>query len=83
MRRTRMNTASCCHSRLVPVAPFQSKMRNGMEEVAGSIPTRSTMFSITYSIPIGPVITILSQKLACKGVFGLEQSLQNHGKEST
>ena len=42
MRRTRMNTAPRYHSRFLPVAPLQSKMRNGMEEVVGSIPTRST-----------------------------------------
>jgi hypothetical protein len=47
MRRTCMNTASRCHSRFAPVAPFHSKMRNGLEQVAGSIPTRSTIFSIT------------------------------------
>ena len=40
MRRTRMNTAPRYHSRFLPVAPLQSKMRNGMEEVVGSIPAR-------------------------------------------
>ena len=37
-----MNTAPQCLSRFVYVAPLQSQMRNGMEEVVGSIPTRST-----------------------------------------
>jgi hypothetical protein len=37
-----MNTAPHSHSLLAGVAPLQSKMRNGMEEVVGSIPTRST-----------------------------------------
>ena len=46
--QTRMNTAPQYHSRFFRVAPFQSKMRNGMEEVVGSIPTRSTIFPITY-----------------------------------
>src|SRR5271168_874846 len=42
MRQTRMNTAPQTHSSFFCVAPVQSKMRNGMEEVVGSIPTRST-----------------------------------------
>ena len=37
-----MNTAPQYLSRFLCVAPLQSKMRNGMEEVVGSIPTRST-----------------------------------------
>jgi hypothetical protein len=44
MLRTRMNTAPFYHSRSAGVARLQSKMRNGMEEVVGSIPTRSTKF---------------------------------------
>jgi hypothetical protein len=44
MRRTRMDTAPRYHSRFFYVARLQSKMRNGMEEVVGSIPTRSTKF---------------------------------------
>jgi hypothetical protein len=42
MRRTRMNTAPRYHSSCALVARRHSKMRNGMEEVVGSIPTRST-----------------------------------------
>jgi hypothetical protein len=42
--QTRMNTAPQYHSRFSRVAPLQSKMRNGKEEVVGSIPTRSTKF---------------------------------------
>jgi len=42
MRRTRMHAALVCHSHSAVVVPLQSKMRNGMEEVVGSIPTRST-----------------------------------------
>ena len=42
MRRTRMNTAPQYRSRFACVVPLQFKMRNGMEEVVGSIPTRST-----------------------------------------
>ena len=42
MRRTRMNTAPLYLSHFPCVAPLQSKMRNGMEEVVGSNPTRST-----------------------------------------
>ena len=42
MRRTRMNTAPRYQSRSPLVARLQWKMRNGMEEVVGSIPTRST-----------------------------------------
>src|ERR1700685_3972397 len=42
MRRTTMNTASPYRSGLPCAAPLQSKMRNGMEEVVGSNPTRST-----------------------------------------
>ena len=37
-----MDTTPRHHSRFLRVAPLRSKMRNGMEEVAGSIPTRST-----------------------------------------
>jgi hypothetical protein len=37
-----MNTAPQYHSRFLRLALLQSKMRNGMEEVVGSIPTRST-----------------------------------------
>ena len=42
MRLTRMNTTPRYHSHFALVARPQSKMRNGMEEVVGSIPTRST-----------------------------------------
>ncbi len=45
MRRTRMNTAPRCQSHFALVARLHSKMRNGMEEVIGSMPTRSTKFS--------------------------------------
>jgi len=41
-RERRMNTAPEYHLRFVCVASLQLKMRNGMEEVVGSIPTRST-----------------------------------------
>src|ERR1019366_9197007 len=41
-----MNTAPQYHSGFFCVAPLQSKVRNGMEEVVGSIPTRSTIISI-------------------------------------
>jgi hypothetical protein len=51
MRRTRMNTAPHYHLRSYRVALQQSKMRNGMEEVVGSIPTRSTIFSSSYRYP--------------------------------
>jgi hypothetical protein len=51
MRRTRMNTAPQYHSRFFGVALLQPKMRNGMEEVVGSIPTRSTIFSTTCRYP--------------------------------
>jgi hypothetical protein len=37
-----MRTATQYLSRFPCVAPLQSKMRNGMEEVVGSNPTRST-----------------------------------------
>jgi hypothetical protein len=47
MRWTRMNTAPRYHSRFALVARLQSEMRNGMEEVAGSIPARSTKFLLT------------------------------------
>jgi len=42
MRETRMNTARCYHLLSLGVAPVQFVERNGMEEVVGSIPTRST-----------------------------------------
>jgi hypothetical protein len=42
MRERRMNTAPQYHLRFVSIALLQSKMRNGMEEVVGSILTRST-----------------------------------------
>src|SRR5712692_1611428 len=42
-----MNTAPQHHSRFACVAPLQSKMRNGMEEVVGSNPTRSTKVLIS------------------------------------
>jgi hypothetical protein len=40
----RMDTAPPYRLRLPHVASLQSKLRNGMEEVVGSIPTRSTKF---------------------------------------
>jgi hypothetical protein len=40
--QSRMNTASLCRSHFRRVAPSQFTLRNGMEEVVGSIPTRST-----------------------------------------
>ena len=43
-----MNTSSQYHSRIRCVASLQSNMRNGMEEVVGSIPTRSTIKSTAY-----------------------------------
>ena len=42
MPEIRMNTASLCRSQFRRVAPSQFILRNGMEEVVGSIPTRST-----------------------------------------
>jgi hypothetical protein len=42
MRPIRMNTVPRCQLRFGRVARLQSKMRNGMEEVVGSNPTRST-----------------------------------------
>ena len=39
---TRMNTASPCRSGSLRICPFQFTLGNGMEEVVGSIPTRST-----------------------------------------
>jgi hypothetical protein len=42
IRERRMDTAPQYHLRFVCVVLFQFKMRNGMEEVVGSIPTRST-----------------------------------------
>ncbi len=42
MRQTRMDTAPRYHSRFFCVALLQSEMRNGMEEVVGSIPAGST-----------------------------------------
>jgi hypothetical protein len=38
-----MNTAPQYRSCCACVAPLHSKMRNGMEDVVGSIPTRSTI----------------------------------------
>jgi hypothetical protein len=38
----RMNTANQCHSGLLRLVSSENEMRNGMEEVVGSIPTRST-----------------------------------------
>ena len=49
MPETRMNTASQCRSHFVSVAPSEFALRNGMEEVVGSIPTRSTKLLITVS----------------------------------
>jgi hypothetical protein len=46
MRQALMNAAPQYHSCFVCVALLQSKMRNGMEEVAGSIPARSTNLSV-------------------------------------
>jgi hypothetical protein len=43
-RRTCMNTAPLYRLLSLGIAASQSKMRNGMEEVVGSIPTRSTKF---------------------------------------
>ena len=48
MRESRMNTAPEYHSWFVGVSSFQSEMRNGMEEVVGSIPTRSTKIRNNY-----------------------------------
>ena len=45
-----MNTAPQCRSHLVCVAPSEFELRNGMEEVVGSIPTRSTIKSIIYKM---------------------------------
>ncbi len=45
MLETRMNTASPCHSGLLCVSPSQFTLGNGMEEVIGSIPIRSTNLS--------------------------------------
>jgi hypothetical protein len=44
-----MDIAPRCHSQFACIVPLQSKMRNGMEEVVGSIPTRST--NITHTLP--------------------------------
>jgi len=44
MPETRMNTASPCCSGSLCIWPFQFTLGNGMEEVVGSIPTRSTKF---------------------------------------
>jgi len=52
--QTRMKTARQNPSRFVCVAPLQSEMRNGMEEVVGSIPipirsTSPSEFEVTSS----------------------------------
>jgi hypothetical protein len=43
MRRTRMNTASPCHSDFFGVAGSRTELRIRNDEVAGSIPARSTI----------------------------------------
>jgi hypothetical protein len=45
VRETRMNTAFLCRSISVCVCPSRFALGNGMEEVVGSIPTRSTNHS--------------------------------------
>ena len=43
-----MNTAVSCRSVSLCILPSQFTLGNGMEEVVGSIPTRSTIESTTY-----------------------------------
>jgi len=50
MRERRMNTTPECQLRFACLASPQSKMRNGMEEVVGSIPTRSTKSPSRYRL---------------------------------
>ena len=45
LREVRMNTACSCRSVSLPFAPSQFVLGNGMEEVIGSIPIRSTIKS--------------------------------------
>jgi hypothetical protein len=47
-RQTRMNTALVYHSVSCAIVCIYSVLGNGMEEVVGSIPTRSTNFKATY-----------------------------------
>jgi hypothetical protein len=55
MPETRMNTACLCRSVSLYVWPSQFALGNGMEEVAGSIPARSTksnrLFSDRFELP--------------------------------
>ena len=51
MRQTSMNTASPYPSPSLGILPQQFVEGNGMEEVVGSIPTRSIIFSMTYRLP--------------------------------
>ena len=51
MRRTSMSTGPGYRLDFSCVARKQWKVRNGMEEVVGSIPTRSTIFSTTCRYP--------------------------------
>jgi hypothetical protein len=44
VRKTRMNTASLYRVVLLPLVLCRFTLGNGMEEVVGSIPTRSTKF---------------------------------------
>jgi len=47
MRRTRMNTASPCRTLSLALGTLHFVQGNGMEEVVGSIPTRSTIFTLS------------------------------------
>jgi ABC-type transport system involved in Fe-S cluster assembly fused permease/ATPase subunit len=51
MPETSMNTAFPCRCESLLICPYSFALGNGMEEVVGSIPTRSTIFSITYKFP--------------------------------
>jgi hypothetical protein len=61
MRETRMNTASLYHFVSLPISPSQSTLGNGMEEVIGSIPIRSTKYFNNLADPQLPPLTLPTQ----------------------
>src|SRR6516162_11202197 len=49
--QTEMNTVFPCYSDFFGVSPSRPGLRIRNDEVVGSIPTSSTIFSVTYSLP--------------------------------
>jgi hypothetical protein len=50
MHETRMSTTSLCRSVFLRLLLFSLNLGNGMEEVVGSIPTRSTKSASTFRL---------------------------------